>query len=256
MTRGGFADHFSGHAADYARFRPDYPAALLDWIAARAPGRGRAWDCATGSGQAAAALAERFAEVVATDASVEQVARARPHPRVRYAVAPAEASGLPASSVDAVTVAQALHWFRIPDFLAEAWRVLRPGGLLAAWSYDLMEVSEEVDRVVLHLYRDVVGAYWPPERAMVEDGGAGYRALDLALFEDVEAPEFAMEGDWTLGELAGYLRTWSSVRRFAEAEGRDPVEALLPALREAWGEPEGTRRVRWPLTVRAGRRER
>lgn len=53
---GGFADHFSVRSRDYARFRPSYPPALFAWLAETAPARRLAWDCATGSGQAAAGL--------------------------------------------------------------------------------------------------------------------------------------------------------------------------------------------------------
>ena len=77
-----FADHFSRGAAAYAEFRPRYPRALFVWLAASAPGRSLAWDCATGTGQAAIGLADDFARVVATDASAAQVASAVRHPRV------------------------------------------------------------------------------------------------------------------------------------------------------------------------------
>src|SRR6266496_4940677 len=79
-----FRDHFSGVAEEYATFRPRYPPALFAALAAQAPRRGTAWDCATGSGQAALGLATHFERVVATDASAAQLAAARRHPRVRY----------------------------------------------------------------------------------------------------------------------------------------------------------------------------
>jgi trans-aconitate methyltransferase len=113
-------DHFSAHAAHYARHRPSYPPELFAWLAAQAPARELAWDCATGNGQAALALAEHFQRVHATDFSAEQLAQATPHPRVGYLQAPAETSGLAAQSCDLVTVAQALHWFCHERFFAES----------------------------------------------------------------------------------------------------------------------------------------
>src|SRR6185295_15730460 len=110
-SAGSFPDHFSRQAERYARYRPDYPSRLFEYIAGLAPARGRAWDCATGNGQAAAGLARRFAAVVATDASAGQVRRAARRANVRYAVATAEQAPLADRSMDAVTVAQALHWF-------------------------------------------------------------------------------------------------------------------------------------------------
>ena len=99
-----FADHFSAQSSTYAAFRPRYPDALFDWLATLVRPEAVAWDCATGNGQAAVALAGRIAHVVATDASAAQIAHAEAHRRVTYAVAPAEASGLADSSVDLVTV--------------------------------------------------------------------------------------------------------------------------------------------------------
>src|SRR5438094_3844583 len=106
-----FKDHFSGHAADYAKFRPNYPSKLFDYLASISPERELAWDCATGNGQAAVGLAERFAKVIATDASAQQIESAQPYPRISYWVAPAEASRIDPDSVDLILVAQALHWF-------------------------------------------------------------------------------------------------------------------------------------------------
>jgi len=78
-----FRDRFAAAAPAYAAFRPRYPAALFAALADQAPGHHVAWDCATGSGQAAIGLAEHFAQVVATDASAAQLAAALAHPRVR-----------------------------------------------------------------------------------------------------------------------------------------------------------------------------
>ena len=77
-----FADHFSEISAGYAAFRPRYPDALFDLLAAAAPAREAAWDCATGSGQAALGLARHFARVFATDASDAQIGRASCRERV------------------------------------------------------------------------------------------------------------------------------------------------------------------------------
>src|SRR5882672_11427376 len=119
-------DHFSSVASQYAAFRPRYPAALFQWLAATAPRRERVWDCACGSGQASLDLAAHFHTVIGTDLSAGQLAQAPAHERISYRVALAEQSGLESASCDLVTVAQALHWFDLPRFYAEARRVLRP----------------------------------------------------------------------------------------------------------------------------------
>jgi SAM-dependent methyltransferase len=244
-----FRDHFSGAAADYAAYRPRYPAALFAWLADLAPRRDVAWDAGTGSGQAATGLAAYFERVIATDASAAQLARAEPHPRVEYRVAIAEQSDLPDGSVALVTAATALHWFDRGRFWREARRVLAEGGAIAVWSYGLMEVTPAVDAVVTRLYRDIVGPFWPFERRMVEQG---YRTIEFP-FEEVPAPDFAMEARWTLVHLTGYLGTWSAVLRYREARREDPVALVSAELQRAWGDPEEPRPVRWPLALRAGR---
>src|SRR5258705_10508169 len=129
-----FHDHFSGVASRYADFRPHYPTALFDYLATLVPQTSVVWDCAAGNGQATPDLAERFARVIATDGSSEQIASATPHPKIDYRVALAEKSGLPDRSVGLVTVAQALHWFDLDRFYTEVKRVLTPGGLLGFWA--------------------------------------------------------------------------------------------------------------------------
>lgn len=246
-----FKDHFSAGADRYARFRPRYPDALFTYLASVVPPHARCWDCATGNGQAAVALAEHFTQVVATDASAEQIARAEPHPRVAYRVGPAEASGLNDRSVELVTVAQALHWLDLQAFYAEVDRVLRPGGVLAVWCYGKMELDEPALQHNLdRFYAEKVGPYWPPERRLVEEG---YRALDFPYVE-LEAPPLVMEARMSLRDLVGYVGTWSATRRYVQANGEDPLGGLTDALSRSWGPSATPRTVRWPLSMRVGRK--
>ena len=93
-----FKDHFSGIAADYGGYRPGYPDELFAWLAEIAPSRRLAWDCATGTGQAAVGLAAHFERVAAIDAAASQVEGAERCGNIDYRIAPAEASGLEAGS--------------------------------------------------------------------------------------------------------------------------------------------------------------
>lgn len=247
-----FADHFSAGARDYARYRPHYPAPLIDWLASRCARRERAWDCGTGSGQAAVAVRGHFSEVVATDPSIGQLASAERAPGVEYLAMAAERCALRSASMDLVTAAQALHWFDRDAFFAEARRVLRPQGLLAVWSYGLLSVHPLIDRPIARFYTETLGTYWPPERALVDSGYDGI----VFPFAPVPVPPFQMEAHWTLDELSGYLSTWSGVRRYRADRGADPVAALVEELAEPWraeATAEGARRVRWPLAIRVGR---
>jgi ribosomal protein S18 acetylase RimI-like enzyme/ubiquinone/menaquinone biosynthesis C-methylase UbiE len=249
LTVSHFADHFSAVSAGYAAFRPRYPDPLFDLLADAAPARDAAWDCATGNGQAAIGLARHFARVIATDASEEQIAHATQHPRVTYGVARAEASGLDGRSVDLVTAAQAVHWFDRPRFWAEARRVLRPGGVVAVWTYWFFSIAPELDAIVQRFYKNTVGPFWPPERKLTEDR---YRSIEFP-FEEFPVPEFTIEQRLTLDDVAGYIRTWSATRGFIKARGHDPVDALIAELAPLWGDPRTPRLARWPVAVRAGR---
>jgi SAM-dependent methyltransferase len=245
-TGPNFKDHFSKQSAGYARHRPHYPRELFACLAGLT-GRRLAWDCATGNGQAAVALADHFERVIATDASRAQIDAAITHPVVSYRVATAEETGRGQDSVDIVTVGQALHWFDTGRFFAEASRVLAEGGVVAAWCYELCNTSPDCDRVVASLYTDIVGAFWPPERRLIEERYAGivFPGNELA------TPEFEMTARWTADDMLGYLRTWSACQRYLVEHGEDPVGLVEEELRRAWG--TAPRTVCWPLTVKVAR---
>lgn len=251
MAEKEFKDYFSDQAEGYARFRPRYPEGLFDFLAGLTSRRERAWDCATGSGQAALGLARHFNRIIATDASAEQIAHALPHPAVAYRVAPAERSGLETASIDMVTVAQALHWFNIPTFFEEVRRVLAPGGVVAVWCYQLFTIDPAVDKIIRHFYSETLGPYWPPERKMVEEG---YRSIPFP-FAEVKSPPFSIESSITLAQLGGYLRTWSAVRRYIKERDQDPLIDLRSALAPIWGDPDRPRRMISPIQMRVGRGE-
>lgn len=246
---GTFKDHFSGVAGAYQSFRPRYPEALFRWLADQAPARRCAVDLGCGSGQASVGLAARFEEVVGVDPSADQVAQAEPHPRVRYVVAPAEATGLAATSADLIVAAQAFHWFDQAALWPELLRIARPGGVFVACSYALVRTEPEVDAVVDHFYAEI-GPDWPPERSHVE---SGYRTLPFP-WPELPAPALAIEERWDLPRFLGYLGTWSAVSRRRKRTGADPVAALAGPLAEVWGPAERVREIRFPLAIRAGRR--
>jgi ubiquinone/menaquinone biosynthesis C-methylase UbiE len=244
---GGFQNHFGPQASKYVAARPHYPRALFHYLAVAAGGTELAWDCATGNGQAAVGLAERFARVLATDASAEMIAQAEPHPRVTYRVGKYE-TGLPGGSANLVTVAQALHWLEIAPFVAEAQRVLVSGGLFAAWCYQLCRIEPRIDEVVRLFYEVTLGGFWSIERRHVENG---YRSIALPL-EEVAPPPIEMAEEWTMPQFVSFVRTWSAATKCVAARGEEPLRAFEGALKERWGMPMLRRQVRWPLCFRIG----
>lgn len=244
-----FKDHFSGHAALYAKYRPDYPAELYRYLATLPARCERALDCATGSGQAAVGLAEEFSQVVATDGSVEQLKHSLSHPRVRYVANLAEQPAFKDRTFDLITAAQAAHWFDPERFFEGVRRVLRDDGAIAIWTYGLARIDEQIDAIITDFYSNTIGEYWPPERRHIE---SGYRSLPFP-FRELPTPTFELRMEWNLDALMGYLATWSAVQRCINATGVDPLPALRQRLLSCWSTPQDTRLVVWPLHLRAGR---
>jgi SAM-dependent methyltransferase len=243
-------DHFSRVADGYAAYRPVYPAALVDSLAELVPARDLAWDAGCGSGQLSVGLAQRFARVIATDVSAEQLARASQQPQVEYRRARAEASGIPSGTVDLAVAAQAAHWFDLPAYYDEVRRVSRSGGILALVSYGLIRIAPEVDPVIDAFY-EMLGPYWPPERRHVENG---YRSLPFP-FAEQPMPPLDMRAAWTLPDVLGYVETWSALRGAEGDTGLVPFEDFRRELKRAWGAAGARRPVRWALSLRVGRVE-
>lgn len=242
-----FNDHFSGFSGDYQSFRPGYPSELFSWLSSISPDHERAWDCATGTGQAAIPLASYFKEIVATDASDTQIANAKLRDNIQYRVAKAEQSEIPSESLDLITVAQAIHWFNQKAFQVEVERVLKQDGILAVWSYKLLSISPQIDEVVNHLYGPVLDHHWPTERRIIEDG---YADIEFP-YEKISVPGFSMTATWNLAGLIGYLNTWSAVKRYIQERNTNPVELVFDDLLAAWGNAETKYQVTWPMTILA-----
>src|SRR4029450_13324531 len=117
----------AGSAEAYAGGRPGYPAAAVAWLARRlALGPGRTVvDLGAGTGQLSRLLGETGARVVAVE-PVEEMRTLLTG--VEVLAGTAESIPLPDASADAVTAAQAFHWFDGPTALAEIAGVLAPGG--------------------------------------------------------------------------------------------------------------------------------
>ncbi len=243
-----FKDHFSQVADAYANWRPTYPNALFEAITKVVPGNVEVWEPGCGSGQATRGLAARFANIFATDPSAAQIeqhwAKEAEAVNVRVAVEPGEATSLADRSVGLVAVAQALHWFDRARFFAECERVLRPGGVLAAWTYRDMVFSEDIAPAA-GAFRAQIEPYWPSERAQVDAGYADYAWP----FPALPAPTLWLTAEWSLPQLLGYLGSLSATARCRTATGRDPVQEHADALTSAWGDPQRERSMRWPLIL-------
>jgi SAM-dependent methyltransferase len=240
---------FSSASQQYAQSRPRYPPELFGHLASLVHRHRLAWDCATGSGQAAVSLVGHFEQVVATDLSAEQLRHATPHPRIEYRVAPAERCGLDDASSDLITVASAVHWFDLPAFFTEVRRVLRPGGVLAVWSYHVGHVEPPFDRVFGRLYHDLLSPYFASGARWVDER---YETLTLP-GEPLPSPPLRVTAEWNLEQMRAFVGTWSGTRRYLREHGKDPLDTVARELEELCGSADAVHAVRWPLYLRVSR---
>ncbi|EJF11590.1 MULTISPECIES: class I SAM-dependent methyltransferase [Pontibacter] len=240
-------DNFSGHAVDYARYRPTYPPELIAQLASMAPAQQLAWDCATGNGQVAGMLASFFDQVVATDISENQLKNAVQLPNISYRVEQAEESSLPDHAVDLVVVAQAVHWFDFDRFYQEVKRVLKPDGLIAVIGYGLLSTHPSLDKVIRYFYSEVLDGYWDPERSYLDED---YRTIPFP-FQEVQLPQFSSSYTWTPEDLIGYLNTWSAVKHYEKQQGHNPVQLVEKQLCAAFEAPTAT--ITFNILTRVGK---
>lgn len=244
-----FQDYFSKQAKVYSQHRPGYPAALFEYLASLAPSQDLAWDCGTGNGQAALELAKLFRQVIATDASSEQIEHAFPHERVDYRVEKSEQTTIESGTVDLITVGTAVHWFDFEGFYREVRRVAKPNAILAVWTYELPKIEPRVDEWLENLLRVTLKDYWPDRFRYVDKR---YRPLPFP-FEEIQPPRFAMETRWDLNCLVGFVASWSGTRRFIDAVGHQPFETKIDELRQIWGNESLEKLLNWTLHFRVGR---
>jgi SAM-dependent methyltransferase len=128
------SERFSNRVESYRRFRPHYPAAIVD-VLRQACGLEASWpvaDIAAGTGLLAEVFLKNGNPVTAVEPNEPMRAvcasLSEQYPHLRCVGGTAEVTGLPAQSVGLVTVGQALHWFDRPRARAEFARILRPGG--------------------------------------------------------------------------------------------------------------------------------
>ncbi len=215
------ARSFGAVADRYARARPGYPTAAVEWLLEAAPGR-EVVDLAAGTGKLTEAIVESGASVVAVEPDDEMRATLRAGlPDVEALAGTAESIPLPDASADAVLVAQAFHWFEPGPACTEIARVLRPGGVLGlVWNLRDGSVPwvADLDRLL----------DWPADVVA--------RAGELS-FEEIERhPAFTADGRrsfpnpvaFTPSRLVDWAASTSRVATRPEAER----EALLTAVAE------------------------
>lgn len=240
-------DLFSGHAKGYARFRPVYPKALYDFIYQFVGQFDTAWDCGTGNGQVARVLASSFGKVHASDISAQQLKNAVIAPNIHYHLGGVEQTGFGNSSIDLITIGQAIHWFDREQFYKEVGRAGKTGAIIAAFGYSPVRFTPLFNEALDRFYFDVVYPYWDTERKIVE---GQYKSIPFP-FEEIKAPDFKIEVNWSLSDLHGYITTWSAVQNFIRKNGFSPVGKFMEEVKPLWRKEVES--VYFPVFLRIGR---
>ena len=246
-----FKDFFSDQSKSYVNFRPRYPKELYKWIYQYVSDFSTAWDCATGNGQAAIDLVDDFEKVIASDASITQIENSIPHPKISYVIAPAEKTEIDDSSIDLLTVAQAINWFQFEQFYSEAKRVLKPKGIIAIWGYDGFPLTgiKKTDDILNKLGRSILEKYWLPESKLIWDQ---YKNIPFP-FVELPSHEFEIKVNWKLSELLGYYASWSATQSYIRENGDNPIELIFEDLFYDWGDPDIKKELKCPIVLKIGK---
>jgi ubiquinone/menaquinone biosynthesis C-methylase UbiE len=152
---------WTGKASSYDRARPTPPPALLDLLTQLIdmPHPALVVDLGSGTGLSTAIWGEQAARVIGiepnADMRQEAIRKLEDHPyaaHIEYCEGVAHQTGLSDECADIVTSAQSFHWMEPTATLAEIARILRPGGLFAAYDYDWPPaIHWEIDRLALEV---------------------------------------------------------------------------------------------------------
>ena len=242
-------DLFSGHSKTYAKYRPGYPKELFDYILQFVDKKDKAWDCATGNGQAAVMLAEHFKKVEATDISEAQIKNAVAKNNIEYQICPAEHTNFPDKSFDLITVAQAYHWLNWKKFRQEVMRTAKPNAVIAIWAYGLINTEDEkINQLIDHFYYEIIGPYWDAERKYVDEA---YATVEFD-YNLLPTKDFSIKLKWNKEAFLGYLYSWSAVQNYIKQNQVSPLEQFQKEIDVIWDKTT-EKKIEFPVFLKLGR---
>ncbi|QDQ98754.1 class I SAM-dependent methyltransferase [Tomitella fengzijianii] len=283
-----FSDGGADYALSRPDYPPEVVRHLAGVAPPGAGGAGWVVDVGCGTGQFTEQLATAYPAVIGVDPSADQLANVRAAAggdrigRVAYACGAAERLPIADHVASLVTAAQSAHWFDLPRFWDEVRRVTVPGAVVALATYGKLVVGppgdaslpvpdtggtirtggaaaplqSDRDRGIdaagarfQRFYGEEIARFWPPERAMVENGYSDIRFP----FEELAAPAATIRRSWRLDDLLGYVGTWSATRNIHARGHGDLIDRFAADMAELWGPPELRRPVQWPVSMRVGR---
>lgn len=250
---------YAEQVKNYASLRPTYPPELYRVVADACASKDLCIDVGCGTGQASVTLAWYFTTVIGIDTKRREVeaAEPRPHAQHRLKYLQGTCDQLPATegSVSCITAAQSAHLFDLPVFYKEVDRVLKPGGVLALWTYGtiVFEKDDLKRKLVDDFYSNTLDGFWDCKRQLVEDR---YRDIDLP--ETGYTSRRIETGldicrQWSADELVAYLRSWDGYTTYCQQQQveafspQDPVEEIHKWLLDNGYEKDIS--ISWPVTL-------
>ncbi|HVU92183.1 MAG TPA: class I SAM-dependent methyltransferase [Jatrophihabitans sp.] len=222
------AESFGRVAGDYDRYRPGYPATLVDDLLARRPAN--VLDVGCGTGKAGRLFAARGVPVLGVEIDPQMAALARSHGLI-VEEGSFEEWDSAGRTFDLITAAQSWHWVDPVAGAAKAAGLLRPGGELAVfWNFEDLAADEQA--IVESVYRELAPELLPdPDRRPSGAGSDGQhrrRLEESGCFAAVDAVTYPAELSWPVAEWLGYVGTQSGLLQLGPR-----LPGLLERLRSA-----------------------
>lgn len=224
---------FSNRAEDYARSRPSYPSATIDFMLQGLPHPSQLViaDIGAGTGISAHLFADRGATVWAIEPNAAMRAAATPHPCIKFREGTAEQTRLPIQSVDLVVCCQAFHWFNHPAALSEFHRILKRDGRIA-----LMWNDRNLQDPLTQAFSEVVGKAADRQIFDRDDRKSGEALANSPLFSNFRTATLTHTHRLSLDGLIGLVRSASYIPKTGKAY--EQLISDLHQLYQQWVEPD------------------
>lgn len=211
-------DLFSESSDNYKKYRPVYPAKMYEMIYSRVSSFNNAADLATGNGQIAFELSEKFKNVFAIDLSENQLDQVLQKENILYSKQSVESTNLPSNFFNLITCGQAMHWLDGTKFNKEIKRIAANYCIFACLYYHLPQIKNS-SNIIQKIY-DELEEYWHPERRIVENNYKNF-PLDINEREDLKFDQTQL---WTKERLFGYIKTWSAFRNHQKINIKEIID--------------------------------